>query len=539
MNFKKIYVIICLLSIEQTKGMELSKISKENRNIENLTSGTETFSLRGPSGDKSGDKFLANFETKFKQLNHDETNAVVSSAKLFGKMKKTVAKGMSIYEIINNDYEVNNADLHEFLYTKIKENIANLIWFFYALAIKEDQYFNEGTFIIEDPNFVIYNFLSLDKSVVNIPSPKTYAQIAKSLLSSTKHFQNYYDFLGESSYDAHNDEDILSIINSRKYITIEGLPTGKPNLLFGKLETKEEDKGKDLIFIKPVDYSLVKGLQTFVECANVIQRNLPGTIESLKSLQNYVTGNSSGLVQSTLPLLLSHFSSRSPLIAFCTSLLNSVPLIIKNNPGILEEEKEESSQVQVNENQVAQILPPVLEIAAKNKQEYSRREYLANNDKFFLKLTNEFKILGINQDLFKKLGIHYLIINLISILNGSYVKVLTALNKELDGSTFQESNLNYLTDKIKEVEGNDPEKQNENFSEKQEKALELLIEIAKKWNHLGIRFGNEVIFTVDQELKLFYLPPYKKPVLQLEQGANINQELKQELKEKNNNTDID
>lgn len=128
-----------------------------------------------------------------------------------------ILKGAAIYFKLEN----NSIDLDQRISQIIsnENDIKNLIWFFYALAINKNQGFSEGTFLIEDPNFGLYDYLS-----------------KFGLYRHSSHFKE--------------------TASTQKGTDIEGLPADKRTLLFGKVIKENQDK--DLTFIKPENFGVQK-----------------------------------------------------------------------------------------------------------------------------------------------------------------------------------------------------------------------------------------------------------------------------------------
>ena len=131
------------------------------------------------------------------------------------------------------------------------EPILSLIWYFYMKAYEKGQAFEQGAFMIEDPDDRLYDLLMRYAQKKN-NDIKTMAPVKissnkyayKRLSSHLKHSRSEDD-------PAHYGIDIRLADNARP---VPYLPTLKKHLLFGKVKLPYSEK--KLLFIKPEDAGL-------------------------------------------------------------------------------------------------------------------------------------------------------------------------------------------------------------------------------------------------------------------------------------------
>ncbi len=130
------------------------------------------------------------------------------------------------------------------------EKIVEVIHTFYECAVQKGQKFDEGTFVIEDKNFNIYNSL-LD-----------YIQKANTEITGITHYDkplmvsyNPFGYARRSTHFVDKQKEFVPYGIDIRF-GLEGteealLPAGKRHLLIGKLDTQ-----KQLIYIKPENHGL-------------------------------------------------------------------------------------------------------------------------------------------------------------------------------------------------------------------------------------------------------------------------------------------
>ncbi|CAN5161318.1 hypothetical protein BH09DEP1_BH09DEP1_5230 [soil metagenome] len=143
-------------------------------------------------------------------------------------------------------------------------SIIAIIWYLYALALEKNQGFEEGTFVIEDINFVLYNFLMgyvrrfgdpvtgqvIRQGKVNINQPLR-GTIEDPALNMS---YNLFAYPRESSHFKESQKTFRHYgIDIRFGMSAELplLPADKRHILFGKV-----DEAKQLIFIKPENFGI-------------------------------------------------------------------------------------------------------------------------------------------------------------------------------------------------------------------------------------------------------------------------------------------
>lgn len=147
-----------------------------------------------------------------------------------------VERGKVVACNILSDRRMNLRDQNEYL-----NAITDLMWYFYSLAIKKRQAFEEGTFLLEDPNLKFYNFLIGYVKLVNSTIKGTLKDPALTRSG------NYYGYSRLSSHFKLEQESYrhygidIRFLNETQAQSL--LPTGKCHILFGKVTD-------DKIFIK-------------------------------------------------------------------------------------------------------------------------------------------------------------------------------------------------------------------------------------------------------------------------------------------------
>lgn len=129
------------------------------------------------------------------------------------------------------------------------QSIISLIWYLYGEAINKKQGFTEGTFVIEDKNFKLYDFLIgyvkkvnpeitgtiTDPASASANNPFAYSRISSHYKAEQKLYRQYG----------------IDIRFDKKSEALPLLPSGKRHLVFGKIDEK-----RNLIFIKPENYGI-------------------------------------------------------------------------------------------------------------------------------------------------------------------------------------------------------------------------------------------------------------------------------------------
>lgn len=126
-------------------------------------------------------------------------------------------------------------------------SIISLIWYLYAVALEKNQGFEEGTFIIEDTNFVLYNFLM---NYIKRFNPS----VTGTLQDPLTHVS--YNPFGYSRDSSHLNQTLyrhygIDVRFGPRGGELPLLPADKRHILFGKV-----DQEKNLIFIKPENFGL-------------------------------------------------------------------------------------------------------------------------------------------------------------------------------------------------------------------------------------------------------------------------------------------
>lgn len=155
------------------------------------------------------------FKAIFEGLSDNNKKLISAVSKYYQNLddsqKRKIYTQILLGEKVYSDILKNNKEKNVL---SIDENVKNLIWFLFAMAIAKNQGFEEGTFVIEDPEFKIYDYL---KDI--------------SLSRHSSHFKEH--------------------AKTQMGIDVLGLPAEKQTLLFGIA-----NKDKQLIFIKPENYGV-------------------------------------------------------------------------------------------------------------------------------------------------------------------------------------------------------------------------------------------------------------------------------------------
>ena len=137
-------------------------------------------------------------------------------------------------------------------------DIINLIWYFYSEAINKNQAFDEGTFVLVDPGFQIYNFLmgyvagfnekikrNPEEDIANMvtDNPYAYSRLS-SHYTSIQYGHSHRTKIGIDPNGGYRHYGID--IRFDDDLDYNALPTGtKSHILFGKI-----NENPDMIFIK-------------------------------------------------------------------------------------------------------------------------------------------------------------------------------------------------------------------------------------------------------------------------------------------------
>lgn len=163
--------------------------------------------------------------------------------------------------------------------TEYLNAIIDLMWFFYDMAVQKDQPFDEGTFIVQDTQHRVYNFLM---SYIKIVNPSVTGTLNDPALKISR---NQYAYSRLSSHFKFEQEHFrhygIDVRFPGSTIAQALLPAQKSHVLFG-------DLGNGLIFIKLENMgiavqSVVMHGKEFV--AAQLRKMLPGV---RSYLQNYV-----------------------------------------------------------------------------------------------------------------------------------------------------------------------------------------------------------------------------------------------------------
>lgn len=128
--------------------------------------------------------------------------------------------------------------------------VISLPWLLYSHALKRKKGFEEGTFVIEDQNLVIYNFLMRYCKRFNPTLKGTKEDPAShATLNPYAYSRDSSHFKESQKHNTHMGIDVRYGPNSAAE---PNLPAGKRHLLFGIVD----DKKRDLIFIKPENNGL-------------------------------------------------------------------------------------------------------------------------------------------------------------------------------------------------------------------------------------------------------------------------------------------
>jgi len=227
-------------SIEKKKQKIKSKFKKESWIRAQMLFLIET----------AGDYAQFCFNNKFQLTPKDNLKWKTTVLEFHNKIfPERIQKGLNTLAMIQRGrFEYNLGETPQYYLTKI----SNLIWYFYHCAIEKGQPFEEGTFVIEDPNNKIYTFLMNYVKAVNPTVTKTKKDPAAKTSGgyiayprASTHFkfkqkQGFYPHYGiDARFQGYKNEVVQKNI----------FPAKKNHLLFGKI-------ADNLIFIKPENAGL-------------------------------------------------------------------------------------------------------------------------------------------------------------------------------------------------------------------------------------------------------------------------------------------
>ncbi|MEX0939940.1 MAG: hypothetical protein WDZ41_01110 [Candidatus Babeliales bacterium] len=207
------------------------------------------------------------------ELTMSEENGFVKLSKL---ESEKINNGLNHYSNIKNSNYNNGFDN----LLKDKDHltqITELLHYFYALAENKNQEFNEGTFVIQDSNFGIFEFLKsyVDKKYqgINAESPAICFQNLTAYPRPSSHFNQYYEqsnkvepkptFISSifSYWGLDNAANSVKSLQKKEAYIHYGIDidkqdiflpvSNKRHILFGKV-----DEEKQLIFIKMENHGI-------------------------------------------------------------------------------------------------------------------------------------------------------------------------------------------------------------------------------------------------------------------------------------------
>lgn len=351
-----------------------------------------------------------------------------------------IFSGINFYKQIRE----NILSINSLLGDDLDEAKINLIWFFYGLAILKNQFFNEGLFVIDDPGFLVYNFLAENNTVSQVfdiesNSFNIIPPALKNKVANCKHFQNYYQYIYSKQCNSLKKQAVLDMIKSRKYFFGTDIPTGNPNILFGKLTYQNQDKNKNKIFIKPINYSSEKGIEIGLNMAKSVRDT-------------------------------AFFG-----INFITSFIY--------NP---------------QDRNLEDNLEPLKPCETYYRKEYVPEDLLIRYKKLYENITRK----NIDTESVNSLGISFILDSLIDLCNGS----LDGLAEDLEKIEKPDQNqqIQFLLSKIKqkkELLSEISPCQDKKLNKDQRSIEALILEISREYDNLEFRFGNELILTQPEIIK--------------------------------------
>lgn len=153
--------------------------------------------------------------------------------------KKQIVTGANIARKINTT-GYSCSERKEYL-----DTIISFCWFLYSQALEKNQLFTEGTFVIKDPNFKLFNFLY--GYVDNFGSTAEKGEISYNPFAYNRVSSHFKPELKENPVNRHFGIDIRF---TQRSSALTSLPTNKRHILFGKLNST------DLIFVKFENYGI-------------------------------------------------------------------------------------------------------------------------------------------------------------------------------------------------------------------------------------------------------------------------------------------
>jgi hypothetical protein len=160
--------------------------------------------------------------------------------------------------------------------------IIDLMWYLYGIAIEKNQAFDEGTFVIEDHESKMYNFLLNYVKLVN-PSVKGTLQDPASNISTNQYAYSRLSshFRIEQQQHRHYGID-MRYFGQGQMVATALLPAQKSHILFGEL-------GNGLIFIK-FESAGIAFQSVATHAADFVVAQLRKFPANLPTLTNYLRG---------------------------------------------------------------------------------------------------------------------------------------------------------------------------------------------------------------------------------------------------------
>lgn len=236
-------------------------------------------------------------------INYKADNLLGNSAdtlqELLGKLGDPVSLSFAIKNIIEGGdylYQILYKNLEKTIPTKTQEeylnSIISIIWSLYGSALNKEQGFTEGTFVIQDTDFKLYNFLMgyvkkvnpqitgtiTDPAATSSNNPFAYSRISSHYKDEQKGFRQY-------GIDIRYDKNSAALAL---------LPIGKRHIVFGKIE---DGQNRNLIYIKPENYGIftlyekgMHGVEYFQAQAVKLVPKLEKLVSKniIKNIQEYV-----------------------------------------------------------------------------------------------------------------------------------------------------------------------------------------------------------------------------------------------------------
>ncbi|BDC34922.1 hypothetical protein Noda2021_08800 [Candidatus Dependentiae bacterium Noda2021] len=223
-------------------------------------------------------------------INYNPEDLLGNAAQLLPELLKQLGDPVSLSFAIKNIIEGGDY-LYQILYNNLEKtipvktqeeylnSIISVIWSLYGSALTKQQGFTEGTFVIQDTDFKLYNFLMgyvkkvnpqitgtiTDPASTSSNNPFAYSRISSHYKDEQKKFRQY-------GIDVRYDKNSAALAL---------LPIGKRHIVFGKIE---DAQNRNLIYIKPENYGIYSTYEKAMHGKEFVQAQSVKMLPKFKNL---------------------------------------------------------------------------------------------------------------------------------------------------------------------------------------------------------------------------------------------------------------